>query len=312
MKRSNGEGTIRWRKDRGGRAEARYFIQVDGVWTRCSLFAPTKEKAAQRMRAALAARDAGTHPVPARETVGSYIESWLTGAQPTLRPRTFGGYQQIVRDHIQPRLGRIPLARLQPHQAQRFYRDLLESGRAAKTVRNVHGVLHRALEQAQRWRLVSFNIADLVDLPRVTRREMTALSPDDARAIVETAATTGDDLEALWRLALTAGMRQGELVALRWPNVELERGAIHVVASMVRRIGQAPVSAEPKTRRSRRQVELSQGALEALRRHRTVQMEAALAAGRSYDREGFVFARPDGRSLSVTTLWKRWQRLQHL
>src|SRR5207245_2901867 len=126
MKRSNGEGTIRWRKDRGGRAEARYFIQVDGVWTRCSLFAPTKEKAAQRMRAALAARDAGTHPIPARETVGTYVETWLAGAQPTLRPRTFLGYGQIVRDHIVPQLGRIPLERLQPHTVHTFYRDLIK------------------------------------------------------------------------------------------------------------------------------------------------------------------------------------------
>ena len=184
-KRSNGEGSIRRRSDRGGRWEARYFIEVDGAWVRRSLFAPTKELVAQRMRAAMAARDAGTHPVPARETVGTYVDAWLAGAQPTLRPRTFAGYAQIVRDHIQPRLGRTPLARLQPHQVQRFYRDLLESGRSAKTVRNAHGVLHRALDQALRWRLVSTNVADLVDPPRITRREMTALDPDQARAVLQ-------------------------------------------------------------------------------------------------------------------------------
>jgi integrase len=199
---------------------------------------------------------------------------------------------------------------LRPDQVQRFYRDLLDSGRSAKTVRNVHGVLHRALDQALRWRIVSTNPADLVDPPRVTRREMTSLDPDQARAVLQ--AASGDELEALWRLALTAGMRQGELVALRWPNVDLTHGTVHVVASMVRRTGQAPMSSEPKTRRSRRQVELSQGAIDSLRRHRTTAMQAALAAGRSYDREGFVFARSDGRSLSVTTLWKRWQRLQLL
>ncbi len=306
-KRSNGEGSIRWRRDRGGRWEARYFIQVDGAWIRRSLFAPTKERAAQGMRAVLTARDAGTHPIPARETVGTFIDAWLTGAQPTLRPRTFAGYSAIVRDHIRPRLGGIPLARLQPAAVQRFYSDLLAT-RSPKTVRNVAAVLHRALEQGVRWRMIPVNVAALADAPRAPRREMTALSPDDARQVLETAA--GDVLEPLWRLALTAGLRQGELVALRWPNVDLERGAIHVVAAMVRRAGQAPASAEPKTRRSRRQVELSGGALDALRRHRTLQMEAALAAGRPYDRDGYVFARPDGRSLSVTTLWKHWRRLQ--
>src|SRR3989442_11784296 len=98
----------------------------------------------------------------------------------------------------------IPLARLQPHQVQRFYRDLLESGRSGKTARNVHGVLHRALDQALRWRLVSTNVADLVDPPRAPRREMTALDPDQAGQALE--AASGDDLEGLWRLALTAAI----------------------------------------------------------------------------------------------------------
>jgi len=247
---------------------------------------------------------------PARETVGSLVAAWVAGAEPTLRPRTHGGYQQIIRDNIEPRLGRIPLARLQPHQVQLFYRDLLQSGRSAKTAGNVHGVLHCALDQAMRWRVVSTNVVDLVDPPRVTRREMSALDADQARQVLELA--TGDELEALWRLALTAGMRQGELGALRSPTVDLAHGTVHVVASMVRRTGQAPAAAEPRTRRSRRQVELSQGAIESLRRHRTTAMQAALAAGHSYDREGFVFARPDGRSLSVATLWKRWERLQRI
>ncbi len=91
-----------------------------------------------------------------------------------IRARTFTSYTKIVRDHLKPGLGRTPLARLQPQHVQRFYQELLASGLAPKTVRNVHVTLHRALDQAQRWRLVATNIADLVDTPRVRRREMKA------------------------------------------------------------------------------------------------------------------------------------------
>ena len=125
---------------------------------------------------------------------------------------------------------------------------------------------------------------------------MQALSPDEARQVLATA--KGDDLEALWWLALTAGLRQGELLALRWPDVDLDQASLRVVASLVRVAGQEPRLEEPKSRRSRRQVELSAGAIQALRRHRQTSPSI-----------GFVFARTDGRPLSVTTTWKRWRPL---
>jgi len=137
---------------------------------------------------------------------------------------------------------------------------------------------------------------------------MKALSPEEARSVLE-AAREDDDLEALWTVALTTGLRQGELLALRWPEVELERGTLRVVASLVRLAGQEPQLAEPKSQRSRRQVELSAGAVDSLRRHRATAIEAALKAGRPYDRAGFVFRRTDERPLSVTTTWKRWRRI---
>ena len=202
----------------------------------------------------------------AKETVATYLDAWLKGAQSTLRSRTFTSYAQIVRDHLKPELGRIPLARLQPQRVQQLYQDLLDSGRSAKTVRNIHVVLHRGLQQALRWRLVQVNVADLVDPPRVERKEMQALDADETRQLL--AAAKSDELEALWWLALTAGIRQGELLALRWPDVDVDRGSLRIVASLVRRVGEEPHLEEPKSRRSRRQVELSAGAIEALRRHR--------------------------------------------
>lgn len=180
-----------------------------------------------------------------------------------------------------PQLGRMPLTRLQPQHVQALLHQLLSAGKAPKTARNCFLVLHRALEQAVRWRLVNVNVADLVDTPRVQPREMQALTAEEARQVL--AAAKGDPFEALWWLALTAGLRQGELLALRWADVDLERRCLRVVASLIRIVGQEPQLGEPKSRRSRRQVELLAGALEALRRHRLASPSI-----------GFVFARADG------------------
>jgi integrase len=305
-KAANGEGTVRSKPRADGRWEGRYFIQVAGVWKRRSVFGRTKAEAAKKLREALTARDAGANPVPAKETMATFLDAWLKGAQSSLKPRTFVSYTQIVRDHLKPGLGRIPLARLQPQQIQSLYAELLD-GRSPKTVRNVHVALHRALQQALRWRLIPTNVADLVDPPRVIRREMQALNPEQARQVLE--AARSDDLEALWMIAITAGLRQGELLALKWPEVDFEHGTLRVIASLIRLAGQEPQLAEPKSRRSRRQVELSTAAIDSLRRHRTAAIEGALHAGRSYDRNGFVFSRPDGRPLSATTTWKCWRRL---
>lgn len=296
MKNGNGEGSVRSKPRPDGRWEARYTAEVDGAWKRRSVFGRTKAEAAKQLRSALSARDAG-NPLPsAKDTVGPFLEAWLAATKANVRPRTFASYSQIVRDHLLPALHSTPLTKLAPQHLQRLYAQLLERGRSPKTVANIHRVMHRALNQAQRWRLVTANVADLVDPPRQRRPEMKALNTEQARQVLE--AAHGDDLEALWTVALTTGLRQGELLALRWPDVDLDGGSLRVVASLIRIVGQEPQLAEPKSRRSRRQVELSATAVEALRRHRA-----------NAPSIGFVFARPDGRPLAVTTTWKRWQAL---
>jgi integrase len=293
-RRAPGEGSVRLRPD--GRWEGRYSVHTGGAWKRRSVFARTKVEAAAKLRDALTARDNGLRLAPARETVDNYLTTWLAGVEPTLRPRTADSYAQIVRTHLAPAFARVPLTRLTPQLVQQTYRDLLAAGLSPKTVSNVHGVLHRALEQAFRWRLVVANIADLVDPPRVPRREMHALSPEQARRVL--AVTDADPLEALYRLAITAGLRLGELLALRWPQVDLEGHALSVVATLEQRQGHEPVIAEPKTTRSRRQVQLGSATVDALRRHRQAQPGI-----------GFVFTRSDGRPLSRSIVDKAWTRI---
>jgi integrase len=293
-RRAPGEGSVRLRPD--GRWEGRYTVDIGGVLKRRSVFARTKAEASRKLREALTARDGGLRVAPARETVDTYLYTWLAGVEPTLRPRTADSYAQIVRTHLAPAFARVPLARLTPQLIQQAYRDLLSAGLSPKTVGNCHGVLHRALEQAFRWRLVSANIADLVDAPRVPRREMHALSPEQARQVLATA--EGDSLEPLYRLAITAGLRLGELLALRWPELDLERRTLSVIATLEQRHGLDPVVAEPKTARSRRQVLLGSATVDVLRAHRQAQPGI-----------GFVFTRADGRPLSRSMVDKAWRAL---
>jgi integrase len=121
VKTANGDGTIGRRKD--GRWDGRYFVQIDGAWKRRSVYGTTRAQVRQRLREAIKARDGGLTPAPARETVRTYLTTWLAGIEPTLAPRTRDSYAQIVHDHLAPAFERVPLTRLTPQQVQRTYRD---------------------------------------------------------------------------------------------------------------------------------------------------------------------------------------------
>jgi integrase len=136
---------------------------------------------------------------------------------------------------------------------------------------------------------------------------MKALTPDEARQVLT--AAEGDPLEALYRLAITGGLRQGELLALRWPQVDLDHGVVRVIATLEQRRGHEPVIAEPESTRSRRQVEIGSATIESLRAHKTQAIEKALAAGKAFNRDGFVFTQADGSPLTMSIVRKSWMRL---
>jgi integrase len=305
-RRSRGLGTVR---QRGGRWEGRYHLQVGGVTKQASVYGRTRADVERLLREAQVARDRGTLvTTSARVTVGVYLAEWLKAAEPGLRPRTRVSYRQITRDHLLPALGAVALTRLTALQVQALYADLGDAGKSRKTIGNCHGVLHKALDQAVKWNLVNRNVADAVDVPRGKPPEMKTLSPEDARTVLQTA--DGDQLEPLWRLAIAGGLRQGEICALRWPQVDLESGVLQVTGTLEQRPGHKPVVAEPKTARGRRAVQLGAATVASLRAYRVRCIEAALAeAGRAYDPTGFVFQRPDGQPYTMSMVWKAWRKL---
>lgn len=265
-RKSNGEGSIRQRAN--GLWEAR--ITLDGGHPK-SFYGKTKAEALKKLRVAQHAMDKGL-PVLSdeRQTLGEFLASWLEGIRPPqVRPKTYRSYEQLMRVHVIPALGKVRLAKLTPQQVKVLYADRLASGRSQTTVRHIHAVLHTALEQAVRWDLVARNVTDLVDAPRMRHKEMLVLNAEQAKAFV--AVAQGDRLEALYVLALTTGMREGELLALRWQDVDLEAGHVQVLNTLQKLPGEPPVIAPTKTDGSRRKITLPGATVEALRRHRARQ-----------------------------------------
>ena len=174
----------------------------------------------------------------------------------------------------------------------------MDAGLSPRTVQYLHSVLHRALKQALRWGLVPRNVTEAVDPPRVRKEEMRPLSPAEARKLLE--AARADRLEALYVLAVHCGLRQGELLGLRWKDIDLEAGTLQV-----RRTLSDGTFTAPKTARSRRSVKLTAGAVEALKRHSARQADEMTRMGERYEDRGLIFASEVGTPLNRHNLAHR-------
>ena len=232
-----------------------------------------------------------------------YIGEWLDGIRTSVSPRTWTRYEQLVRCHATPVFGKATLEKITPQQLQRLYADLARAGAGQGTVLQVHAVLHRAFKQALLWNLIPRNPADAVSRPKQRRQEMTTLTPEQARKLL--AAARGDRLEALYVLAVTTGMRQGELLGLRWKDIDLELGMIHLQASL-QRTKDGFEFVQPKTHRSRRQVMLTTVARDSLKRHRISQTAERLVKGEVWENsDDLVFTNLVGRPLDGTFLLRK-------
>ncbi|MBX6378337.1 MAG: site-specific integrase [Clostridia bacterium] len=251
-------------------------------------------------RVLLADKDLGTFVEPSRQTLHDYLDEWLrVAAKPRVRERTYRDYEQLLRRYVRPALGSCRLAELSPVMIQDLYTRLTDQGLSPRTVRYVHSVLHNALQQAVKWRLLPQNPAKAVDLPRQKRQEMSALSQEEANRFL--AAAEGTPHYTLFLVAITTGMRPSEYLALQWKDVDLKAGTVSVRRTLTR----DKAFAEPKTARSRRVIRLLPSVVQALRAHRTRQVEERLAAGARYQNLDLVFATPEGRPLDERNLVRR-------
>jgi integrase len=223
-------------------------------------------------------------------------------------------YRDLLDRYILPALGHLPLRKLKPEHLEAFYSRLQKEGRAdgngglsAKTVRLVHGILYQSLEAAVKRRRIPYNVCRDVTLPHVERKEMLTLTAEEAQRLL--AAAKGHRLEALLTLALTTGMRRGELLALQWKDIDWEGRSLQVRRSVNRYAGQDFKVSEPKSKQSRRKIALPVLVLEVLAEHRTRQIEERLQAGPTWEDHGLLFSNAYGNYLNPSHLGTDFHKL---
>jgi len=296
------------RRKRGNR-DGSIYRRPNGTWAasvslpggrRKFFYAKTRDEARRKLDSALHGLDRGTFTDARGITVGSYLDQWLSEtARPRVRRWTYLGYEVHVRLHLKPTLGDIRLEQLTPLHVQALLNRKLQDGLSPKSVRYIRGTLRNALNQAVRWGLVSRNAAALVDPPRVERYEIKPFTPDEARSFLS--AIRGDRLEALYSVALTMGLRQGEALGLRWREIDLELGYLRVSKQLQRIDGKLQL-VDPKTVGSRRTLVLPSSIVAKLRDHRIRQLDERLRAGANWRETDLVFSAMDGGALEGSTV----------
>ena len=244
VRRDNGQGSIhRWRDRWRG-----YLSSDSGK--RKYVYGRTEGEVRMKLDKARGERDGGVLVTGRSPKLATYLAGWLEDSvKPSVRPWTYKGYEALVRVHIVPELGNVTLEKLTPQHVQRLMNKKLQQGLAPKTIQYMRGVLRTALGQAHRWGMVSRNVAALVDGPRVERKVIQPFGPEEAEKLL--AAAENDRLGALYSVALAMGLRQGEAFGLRWEDVDLSEGVVHVRHQLQRLNGQVQL-VEPKTARSGR------------------------------------------------------------
>ena len=241
---------------------------------------------------------------PATLRLSEYLERWLRDyGEGRLTPKTLESYRATVRVHLAPTLGHIPIGRLAPQTIQGYLTSKLHTGLSKTTVRYHAAILHQALRQAVKWGLLVQNPVDRVDLPRRARVEMRVWDEEQVRMFLAEARRSSA-YYALYLTALTTGMRQGELMGLRWKDVDLTLGVASIQQTLYR-IGKDVVAKEPKSVSSRRAIALPPTLIETLRGVQAEQMAARREFGGAYDDHGLVFCQPSGKPLHAHNVTQR-------
>jgi integrase len=241
-------------------------------------------------------------------TTGEFIERWLNEyAKPNLSPRTTEGYESIFRAHLETAIGNVMLKNLKPEHIQKYYADTLASGLSTTTVRHHAMMLHRVLEHAVKWQLLSRNPADAVTPPKTRHVEMHTLDETQAETIMAEAMNT--PYYSLFALALYTGMRRSEILALRWQDIDLIMAEVSVSRSMHRLITKEFVYRGTKTAKSSRTVALSPNTCQLLRQHLENEMALCARMKVPFANDRLVFCQWDGKPYIPYTISQAWSRL---
>jgi len=301
-RRGHGEGSIYLRSD--GRWAA--SISVEGG-KRKTFYGKTRKEVQEQLKTALHQQQQGMLASGPQQTMKQFLAQWLEDHKHSIRVRSYERYEEMVRLHIIPVLGRYQLQKLTAQQVRAFYTKKLNEGLSPTTVNGLHAVLHKALDDAVRLGILARNVCDAVSPPRRAHFEIQPLSTEQAQQLL--AAARGHNMEALFVLALTTGMRRGEVLALKWQDIDFAHNTLHVRRIFTRRPGNRYIEAEPKTEKSRRSIALAPMVVELLKQHRIRQAEAKLQASETWQERGLVFCTAVGTPLNPSKVVDRFKTL---
>jgi integrase len=250
----------------------------------------------------------GTLVAGSRQTVGKYLQEWFENIQKqAVRPTTYLKQEPLLIQNILPAIGHIQLQKLTPQHIQKLYSEKLSAGWKPGSIRNLHKILHKALGNAVRWKLVPHNVCDLVSLPRQVRHKPQTLTKEQTVQLLK--ASQGHPLEPLVMLALTTGMRHGEIAALRWSEINFEARTLEVERTVTYISGHGYIEGEPKTEKSKRSIVLPRFVIRALERCRLSQAETRLEVGSLWQDRDLVFCNPLGDYRHPAATIKAFHRL---
>lgn len=290
-RRGQGEGSLYQRKD-GRWAASLDMGWQDGRRVRRTFYATTRREVVERLTVARRAVEAGLQPTSDRLTVAAYLTDWLDAIRSTVRPSTWQSYRWMVQRQIIPRLGRFSLTKLAAGDVERMLRDM-EPDLSPRSRHHARAVLRTALARAVRHGIIGRNAAALSEPPHVEHVEAESWDAVQVRRFLES--VRGHRLEALFIVAIVTGLRQGELLGLRWSDLDLRAGTLTVRHALQRVDGKLQL-VETKTARSRRTIPLPELALEALRQLRTAQDGSIVGT--------HLFTTPSGGPLYGTAAWR--------
>lgn len=309
---AHGSGSIRKRLD--GSWEARYSAGRDpgtGKQIQRSIYGKTQKEVRQKLAQVITELDNGTYIAPQRMTVGEWLDIWLEEYTGNIKATTRRSYRNHIQNHIKPALGAVKLSSLNAHTIQRFYNDLGKgrgdgAGLSPSTVKITHGVLRQALQKAVVCGYIHSNPADSCTLPRSERKEIKPLDDEQIKAFLS--AIQGHKLEALFKVDLFTGMRQGEILGLQWDCVDFEHGVILIDKQLIQLDG--VYSLAPLKNDKSRTIAPAPWVMELLRTHRARQSEMRLRAGSLWNhRWNLVFTNEIGEFIPHETAYKNFKRI---
>ena len=299
-RRGNNEGSMYQRKD------GLWCAQVSLEGRRLTKYEKMQKDCRAWIKETLKKIDGGLTFEGTQVTLERFVETWMDGKELARRSATVEQYRQICRQHILPTMGRMRLQEIQPANIKHLYMTKKEEGRGPRTVQLIHTILHNILQQAVREGILGRNPVEAVERPKVEKTEMKILTEEQARRFI--ISTMRNRYGMLFYLALMTGMRQGELLGLKWADLDWDKGLLNVQRQLQRARGHSPQLVAPKTQAGRRQIKLGPGTLERLGKHKIEQAEMRSARGARWEENDLIFPNTLGKPESSANMFEDFKK----